>query len=398
MRVILVSVHYHPLRTSAAVQMRDLAFALKAQGHDVLVVTPSEGLAEEFQEDSDDGVAVLRVRTPVNSANGYTRRLLLEMQLPFRMWSAFARSKYNNASYDLVAWYSPTIFFGYFIYRLKRLFGLKAYLILRDIFPEWANDLGILRKGPAYYFLKLVAEVQYRAADVIGVQSRSNLAYVARLETSKRKVEVFNNWLTPNELAACSIDLRSGPLSGRRIFVYTGNIGVAQNADIFVDVGREVIDDSSIGFVFVGRGDGYDNLKKRVAALGLNNFQIYDEIPSIEIPSLLRQCSVGLVALHPKHETHNIPGKFVSYMHAGLPVLARVNANNDLVTMIEENRVGRAYCGSDPNELANIVRDLARSVDDLNAMSMNCLKLADSSFSSDAAAEQLTSVFQLDRT
>ena len=34
--------------------------------------------------------------------------------------------------------------------------------------------------------------------------------------------------------------------------------------------------------------------------------------------------AIGLVALDPRHRTHNIPGKFLTYMQSGLPVLASV--------------------------------------------------------------------------
>jgi hypothetical protein len=41
------------------------------------------------------------------------------------------------------------------------------------------------------------------------------------------------------------------------------------------------------------------------------------------------RCSVWValrgVALDPRHQTHNIPGKFLSCMQAGLPVLASIN-------------------------------------------------------------------------
>ncbi|MDD2878988.1 MAG: hypothetical protein PHQ58_00995 [Rhodoferax sp.] len=48
-----------------------------------------------------------------------------------------------------------------------------------------------------------------------------------------------------------------------------------------------------------------------------------------------------MAALDPRHKTHNIPGKFLSYMQSGLPVLATINAGNDLADVIQTERVGR---------------------------------------------------------
>jgi hypothetical protein len=47
------------------------------------------------------------------------------------------------------------------------------------------------------------------------------------------------------------------------------------------------------------------------------------------------------LALDPRHTTHNIPGKFLSYMQAGLPVLASINPGNDLAELIQREDVGR---------------------------------------------------------
>ena len=80
----------------------------------------------------------------------------------------------------------------------------------------------------------------------------------------------------------------------------------------------------------------------------------FDEIDSSEIPGLLAQCHVGLVALHPDHKTHNIPGKFVSYVQYGLPVLARVNGGTDLERLIEDEGVGKVYAGHSVDELKRL--------------------------------------------
>ena len=94
------------------------------------------------------------------------------------------------------------------------------------------------------------------------------------------------------------------------------------------------------------------------AARGLNNVLFFNEIDSSEIPGLLAQCHVGLVALHPDHKTHNIPGKFVSYVQYGLPVLARVNAGTDLARLIEERGVGKVYVGNSVDELKRLAEEL----------------------------------------
>jgi glycosyltransferase involved in cell wall biosynthesis len=118
----------------------------------------------------------------------------------------------------------------------------------------------------------------------------------------------------------------------------------------------------------------------------------FEEIEPAEIPGLLRQCHVGLVALDPRHRTHNVPGKFLAYMQAGLPVLARVNAGNDLIGMIDIEQVGLAYVGDSAAELAGLATTLCADEPRRRAMSAQALRLAASAFSVTSIARQITTV------
>lgn len=389
-RIALIGQHYPPLRTSAAVQLRDLAVELVRQGHQLVVIVPAEGLATLWSTETLDGIDVLRVRTPKMRDIGYVRRTLHEFAMPFLMAVRIRRSPYADTAWDLAAWYSPTIFFGPLIWWLKRKSGCRAYLILRDIFPEWAVDLGIMRKGPAYAAFKTVSNLQYSVADTIGVQTPSNMGFMAKWSRGgRRRIEVLNNWLTPALDVGSSIQLASTTLAGRRIAVYVGNMGVAQGMDVLLDLAQSMADRVDVGFLFVGRGSEVPRLKARVVAQGLANTLFFDEVDSSEMPGLLAQCFVGLLALDPRHKTHNIPGKFLTYLAAGLPVLARVNAGTDLQHLIENERVGRAIQGDSPAPLSVFLESLLQQPGDHAAMSARGRELADRMFSTHRAAHQI---------
>ena len=84
-------------------------------------------------------------------------------------------------------WYSPTIFLAPFVQFLKLENNSPGFLILRDVFPNWALDLGIIPRGPVYWVLNAIARYQYSVADIIGVQSNGNLAYFDYLNPSNKK-------------------------------------------------------------------------------------------------------------------------------------------------------------------------------------------------------------------
>jgi glycosyltransferase involved in cell wall biosynthesis len=389
-QIALISTDYPPLRTSAAVMLRDLAQQLAALGHRPVMIVPSLTSDRPWTVEQIDGVEVLRIAAPPTRAATHFRRALAEMWLPFAMLPNVRKSPFRSVKWDLLVWYSPPIFFGPLIWALRRASGARTYLILRDIFPEWAADLGIIKKGPVYLLLKAVAAFQYAVADVIGVQTESNLAYLANWTRSgRRRVEVLHNWLATTPNTGCSIEIARTSLAGRKIFVYIGNMGVAQGLEILMDMIERLRHRRDIGFLFVGRGSEVPKLEAEMVSRDLNNLLFFDEIDPSEIPGLLAQCHVGLVALHPDHKTHNIPGKFVSYVQYGLPVLARVNAGTDLEKLIEDSGVGRVYAGSSVDELTVLAEGLADDDALRSVMSERGIRLGQSMFSPEAAAKQI---------
>jgi hypothetical protein len=99
---------------------------------------------------------------------------------------------------------------------------------------------------------------------------------------------------------------------------------------------------------------------------------------------------VGVVALDPRHKTHNIPGKFLSYMQSGLPVLATINAGNDLADLIQAERVGRVSTDHSVDTLQRLAEDLARELAGDTSMSARCRALSAKLFSPEAVVKQIT--------
>ena len=115
----------------------------------------------------------------------------------------------------------------------------------------------------------------------------------------------------------------------------------------------------------------------------------YDEIDPKEIPALLDICHVGLVALDSRHKSHNIPGKFLTYMQAGLPVLAKINKGSDLALLIKKEKVGNVYTGSNINEFQQLAEMLIDNKSELEIMAERGHSLSYGIFSSNKAAKQI---------
>tara|TARA_R110002167_G_scaffold139426_3_gene326995 strand:- start:176 stop:1384 length:1209 start_codon:yes stop_codon:yes gene_type:complete len=368
MKIALIADTFPPLRSSGAVQLRDLSREFIEQGHNITILVASPQLPAPFILEEFGGVQVLRLRTPKMKDVGYIRRTFAEFLMPFFMRQHYRNSSLLNSKWDAVVWYSPSIFLGPFVSYIKKTSHCPSYLIIRDIFPEWAVDMGLMGKGLPYIFFKAIANYQYSLADVIGVQTPGNSVYFKKwLTKGTGRLEVLQNWLADSRDSGCTIRLQDSMLSGRRIFVYAGNMGVAQGIGILFRLAVALRERSDIGFVFVGRGSYAQQLRDDVTAHKLENVLFYDEIDPDEIPGLYSQCDAGLVSLDPRHRSHNIPGKFLSYMQAGLPVLAAVNDGNDIVHIIQSESVGYVSTDGSSDSLKagaeKLVLDIQQSVD-----------------------------------
>lgn len=392
MRIALIADAYPPMRTSAAVQLRDLSREIVRQGYDLTVMIPSFDLKQPWLLEDMNGVQVLRLKAPRTKDIGYVQRTINEFLLPFIMLHNLRKSPLAKVRWDGVVWYSPTIFLGPLANVLKKASACRSYLIVRDIFPEWAVDMGLMGRGLPYRFFKVIERYQYSVADVIGVQTQGNSPYFdAWVMQGGRRVEVLQNWLADAPDVGSTISVAEGPLVGRTVFVYAGNMGVAQGMDILLDLAERLNQRRDIGFLFVGRGSDARRMREDAKARGLDNVVFHDEIDPAEIPGLYGQCHAGIVALDPRHKTHNIPGKFLTYMQAGLPVLARINPGNDLAELIQREGVGRVCLDHSVDSLQSLALELADEVILDKDVSERCRALSRRLFSTEMAVKQITS-------
>jgi glycosyltransferase involved in cell wall biosynthesis len=395
MQIALIADAYPPLRTSGAVQLRDLSLEFAKQGHLVTVIVAAPDLELPFRIQEWRGVRIGRLKSPRTKNIGYVRRTLNEFLMPFAMLRNLRKSPLVTERWDGIAWYSPTIFLGPMVSALKRASGCRSYLIIRDIFPEWAADIGLMGRGLPYRVFKAIANYQYSVADVIGVQTPGNRTYFMNwLKRPNRRVQVLQNWLAYAPASGCSISINTTVLAGRKIFVYAGNMGVAQGMGILLDLAERLRHRADIGFLFVGRGSDAQRLRADAKQRGLENVVFFDEIDPDEIAGLYAQCHVGLVALDSRHKTHNIPGKFLSYMQAGLPVLASINPGNDLVDLISSEQVGRVCTDTSAESMETSALALIEAIGLDARLKDRCHALAARLFSPEAAVKQIVSALQ----
>ena len=168
-------------------------------------------------------------------------------------------------------------------------------------------------------------------------------------------------------------------------------MGHAQDIETFIDVIKHFNEkDSSVGFIFIGRGDLSKKIKNLSENSHINNLAYFDEINRNELALIYKNCNFGLVLLDKNHKTHNIPGKFISYIHYGLPVFAAINNNNDLKKIIEDNNLGYS-CINNRDDILSTMELLLNSHE---TMKYDNHTLAANEFSTNAARNKIINFFK----
>lgn len=389
MRIALLTVAYPPLRSSGAILMQDLVDVWKADGHQIYVFTPDNSM-EKTELEEQSGSFVLRFNVGKVRDVGYARRLFNEFFMPYKMIFQFSQSKYKGLNFDGVVMYSPSIFLYPLAWYLKKKSNCICYLVLRDIFPRWASDLGLIRNKISFNVLNCFSKQQLKVADFIGVQSHGNIRlFDGEPKKIREKIEVLNNWMSKPSLRPSSISDKTKIFGTRKILVYAGNMGKAQGIETLLKAVTLLKEKTDFGFLFIGRGSEFDSIKIWKEANNLDNFLLFDEVPVEELSDIYLKCAAGLISLDVRHTTHNIPGKLISYLNAGLPVIAFVNKGNDLISAINTNLIGIATDDHSETSIARVFDELPNILEEDNGVSDRCRSLALSNFSSDRAANQI---------
>jgi glycosyltransferase involved in cell wall biosynthesis len=390
MRILIIVDCYLPSLKSGARLIHDLGIAFGRQGHDVTILTPSDTITQALEIATENGLRVVRVRTKKIKGISNLFRASREVRLSAILWK-HARSYLLSNPMDLIVFYAPTIFFGALVRRLKSHWHCPAYLILRDIFPQWAVDSGILKKGLVWRYFRNKEIEQYGAADFIGVESPANLKYFAdNFMNTPYRLEVLYNWADSVRGRLPSTGYRKQfALEGKVVFLYGGNLGIVQDLDNLVRLADRLKAHKHISILLVGEGSEAAKLKKSIAEMNRSNIHILDAVPEEDYMSMLAEADVGLISLDRRLKTHNLTGKLLGYLQSGKPVLASVNPGNDLFDILQRRGAGFCILNGDDEGLCSAALSLANDPELRANMGQNSRKLLAELFSTETAVRQI---------
>lgn len=393
MHLALVIDDYLPHSTRVGAKMfHELAVELYSLGHEVTVITPDSNLTSRFSEDRIDGIKIWRFRSGPTKDIGKIRRAINETLLSSIAWSVI-KTKVKSDTFDGVIYYSPSIFFGGLVKKLKRRCSCKAYLVLRDFFPQWAIDAGMIRKGSSIErYFRFFESYSYHQADMIGLMSEKNKEVFS---VSNKKIfssEILRNWanLTPYlvQETVSSIRHQYG-LEDKVIFFYGGNIGHAQDMANLMRLAKAMRHQKDAHFLFVGQGDEVKLINNLAIEWELLNYTYLPSVNQQQFKGILAEIDIGLFSLSIKHSAYNFPGKLLGYMVQSVPILGSVNEGNDLLELVNMAEAGIINVNGNDEKLLIAANALYENKKLRNELGQNAYRLLEDEFSVSSAAETI---------
>lgn len=327
----------------------DLLRRFKDNGNSVYVVCQRErrsGLSTEMNV--EHGINVLRVKTGNITKTNFIEKGVSTLLIGYQYRKAINKY-FKNIKFDLVLYSTPPITIASTVSYLKKRDKAFSYLMLKDIFPQNALDIGLLKtvgwKGLVTKYFFAQEKKLYLLSDYIGCMSEANVRFLK----DNNKYLINNNiGICPNtinplnfqDFDKASLKDKFGLPHNKIIFVYGGNFGKPQDVNFIIKVLNSNMNNPDIHFVMCGSGTDFNMIKDYEKSIDGKNLTVIENLKKDVYDQLLQACDVGLIFLDKRFTIPNFPSRLLDYMNHSMPVFAATDSNTDLGDVITQGEFG----------------------------------------------------------
>ena len=348
---------------------QDLMRCFRSHGHNVYIVTPCERRnAQSTALYESLGCSILRVRTGNQSNCGIIEKGISTVSIQFEYIRAIKRFL-GKIRFDLILYATPPVTLVSVVKRLKRRYNCKTYLMLKDIFPQGAVDLGVMSaSGMIYRYFRRQESKLYEVSDHIGCMSEACAEYLS----SHNSIDTDKIHICPNGLEYRSLSpLTDGEITevrnkysiplDKKVLIYGGNLGKPQGIPFFMeccDLSRKY---DQIHYVIVGKGTEYDYVKKFISERALDNVTLIDHLQREEYFRVVASSDIGIICLNERFTVPNVPSRILSYMENKIPVACMIDHATDIGRTAVDNGFGWTSYSGDMDSFFKMLDDILAS-------------------------------------
>ena len=379
--------------------LRDLIREFTADGHCVYVACPADPenpVNDHFTESGNEKYLF------VNSGNSVGRIGLIKKVANFLLTDVRYRQALKKAlkdiHIDLVLYSTPPITLTNTIMWAKNKYNAKTYLMLKDIFPQNAVDMGMMKKtgvmGLVWRYFRKKEKKLYRVSDRIGCMSPANCRYVCaeNPDIDPGKVGICVNAYALEPLLSVeknAVRETYGIPADRTVFLYGGNLGKPQGLRYLVKILRENQNKEDRFFVICGSGNDDHILHRYIAEENPTNVLFRNPLPADEFDVLCRACDVGMVLLDHRFTIPNFPSRMLSIMLNEKPLLAATDVNTDVGEVIADGDMGWWCESTDTTPFNRYIDNICENPTEAEAKGRNARQYYETHYTSAIAYQQI---------
>lgn len=347
----------------------DLLRVFIENGSEVYIVTSLDPECKDhYQLIKEEHSRILKVKTGRITKTNIIEKGINTLLLENRYIRAIDKH-FSDVKFDLVLYPTPPITFLKVVEHIKKRDGATSYLMLKDIFPQNAVDIGMMSKsgikGIMYRYFRNKEKKLYIVSDHIGCMSQANIDYLLKHnpEIDAAKVEICPNSTdiedkSVDEATRKEIREKYGIPLDKKVFVYGGNLGKPQGIPFLIECLKAVKDIGDAFFLVVGDGTEYRKLEEFANKSKQKNFKLMKRLPKQDYDTMVGACDVGMIFLDYRFTIPNFPSRLLSYMSAKLPVFAATDLNTDIGKVVVEGGFGWWCESKDIEGFAKIVENI----------------------------------------
>lgn len=347
----------------------DLMREFAKENHNLYIISPIEKRKnKQTKLIQNENVKILKLQIGNIQKTNIIEKGISTLTLESKFKKAINKY-FSDIKFDLVLYSTPPITLYKAVEFVKKRDDAKTYLLLKDIFPQNAVDLGILKtngvRSVFYKYFKNKEKKLYNISDYIGCMSEANVKFLLKENTfiEKEKVEICPNSIEPLKLnitenEKSEIRKKYNIPIDKKVFLYGGNLGKPQGVNFLIECIRKNEKNKNAFFLIVGSGTEFKKLKTFYNRENPKNSKLLEFLPKEDYEILANSCDIGLIFLDNRFTIPNFPSRILSYMQASMPVLAATDMNTDIGAVIEKGGFGY-WCESvDSNKFNNLVNKL----------------------------------------
>jgi glycosyltransferase involved in cell wall biosynthesis len=368
MRITFFCQYYPPEMGAPAARTSEHARHWVAAGHEVTVVTgmpnhPTGIIHPNYQgawlrRETIEGVELLRTWVYVTPNKGFRKRILNFLSFFF---SSCLMGALLTGKSDVVVGTSPQFFCALAAYLVSIIKRVPFVFEVRDIWPQSAIELGVLRNRFAIQLLEALELFLYRRAALIVPVAEATLPYLLAKGIAAEKIIIIPNGIDADYLATSSLsewDLRKElQVQDKFVVSYIGTHGLSHALEIVIKAAAQLPD---VQFLFVGEGAEKDQLKQQTQSLGLTNVLFVDQQSRERLLAFYRLSDVSLVPLKRLPLFQKVlPSKLFELMGNGCPLICSVEG--EAAQLVK--RAGGGLC-IDPENVCALVAAIKRLQND----------------------------------